>query len=224
MSVARGSQNAGHYYSNIVMPYLIQVSFTVTSTNGLGVTSVKSNGWVRNVFMHTSTTPSVGNDGVTNPNPESGVVLIQMKQNFNVFLGAQLAYLQAPVTGGAGGTLTANKAYQIVTVGTTTTAQWVAGGFPAGVTPAVGASFIASTSGAIGGTGTFKGLTVSGVDGFEVLGDPNQTISNSNIAVNGGAYIIGQFTAADVLTNPTDTTVVGLNLFFDRSSVTIDGL
>src|SRR5579872_3291419 len=100
MSVARGSQNAGHYYSNIVMPQEVALSFVVNATDsgGLGVTSVKSNGWVRNVFMHTSATPGV-NDGVTNPNPASGYALIQLKQNFNVYLGMNYSFVP-PTTGG----------------------------------------------------------------------------------------------------------------------------
>jgi hypothetical protein len=114
MSVARGGQNGGHYYSNIVMPQEIDVSFAVTATNGLGVTSVKSNGWVERVFMHTSTTPTA-TLGVTNPNPASGIVLLQLKQNFNVFLGMSYSF-QAPQTGSAVTTTVANTTYIITDI------------------------------------------------------------------------------------------------------------
>lgn len=212
------------------MPYALDLSFTVTPTNGLGVTSVKSNGWVNNVFMHTSTTPSA-NNGVTNPNPAAGIVLVQLKQNYNVFLGASLEYLQSPVTGSNLTSTTVNVSYQITAVGTTTTAQWVAKGLPVGFTPAAGQSFVATASGALGGTGTVKAIGVSGVSSLEVIGDPNQLINNSSIAVNSGAYVQLQFLGATsssvttlIPTAPAATSVVGVRLMFDRSSVTIDGL
>ena len=230
MAVARGSQNAGHYYSNIVMPYALDVSFTVTPTNGLGVTSVKSNGWVNNVFMHTSTTPTA-NGGVTNPNPANGIALIQLKQNFNVFLGASLSYIQSPVTGSALTSVTQYTSYQIVSVGTTTTAQWVAKGLPAGFTPTAGQAFVATATGALGGTGTVKALTNSGIQCMEVIGDPNQLINNSNIASYAGAWVQLQFLGATnsstttlIPTAPVTTSVIGVRLMFDRSSVTVDGL
>lgn len=222
--------NAGHYYSNIVMPYLVNVSFTVTPTNGLGVTSVKSNGYVNNVFMHTSTTPS-SNNGATNPNPANGVCLIQMKQNFNVFLGASLAYIQSPVTGSALTSVTQYTYYQIVSVGTTTTAQWQAKGLPVGFTPAAGQGFVATATGSLGGTGTVKAVTVSGISSIEVIGDPQALLANDNIAKNSGAYIGIQFLGATnsstttlIPTAPATTSVIGLTLAFDRSSVTVDGL
>lgn len=99
MSVARGFPNAGHYYSNIVKPIEIDCSFVVdaANTNGLGVRSVKSNGYVRNVFMNTSATPG-SNNGYLNPNPAVGYALIQMNQNFNKFLGASAIFV-SPQTG-----------------------------------------------------------------------------------------------------------------------------
>lgn len=223
MSVARGSQNAGHYYSNIVMPQEVAVSWVVDATNGLGITSLKSNGWVRNVFMHTSTTPSA-NDGVTNPNPANGIAIIQLKQNMNVFLGMNYVF-QAPVTGGNVTTTVAETTYIINSLGTTTTAQWQAVGLPEGLTPAVGQAFTATASQAIGGTGVVKAVGSSGIVSAEVIGSPNSMISNSSIAVNGGAYVLVQFlSATSTLAAPTASSVINLRLFFDRSSVTVDGL
>ena len=225
MSVPRGGANGGHYYSNIVMPQEIDIQFTVNAadTGGLGVTGIKSNGWVRNVFMHTSATPGTGTDSVVNPNPATGQGIIQLKQNFNAFIG-MLYSIQSPVTGGAVTSLTNHVAYQINSLGTTTTAQWVAAGLPVGVTPAVGVAFVATATASLGGTGNVKALAESGVLSVETLGNTNLAI-NSNIAANGGQYILFQFlSATSTVTNPTDTTVVGLTLIFDRSSVTVDGL
>ena len=223
MSVARGSQNAGHYYSNIVMPQEIAVSWVVDETNGLGITSLKSNGWVRNVFMHTATTPSA-NDGVTNPNPAAGIAVIQLKQNFNVFLGMNYVF-QAPQTGGAVTSTVAETSYIIRALGTTTAAEWLAVGLPAGLTAAVGQSFVATATQAIGGTGSVSAVGSSGIVSAEVMGVPNASISNDNIAANGGAYVMVQFLgSASTKAAPTAGCVVNLRLFFDRSSVTVDGL
>lgn len=223
MSQARGGQNAGHYYSNVTMPQEIDISFVVAATNGLGITSLKSNGWVNNVFMHTSTTPSA-NNGVTNPNPASGVVVVQLKQNFNVFLGSSCSF-QAPVTGSAVTTTVASTAYVIDVLGTTTLAQWNAVGLPPGFTPAVGQAFIATASQAIGGTGSVKAVGVSGVASADVFGVANAELANSNIESNAGGYVYLQLLDfAGALVAPTAGTIVNLRLFFDRSSVTIDGL
>src|SRR4051812_4604387 len=88
MSQPRGfGLNGQALYTNVTKPIDVNLQFTVTPTNGLGVTSVKSNGYVRNVFMHTSTTPA-SNDGYLNPNPANGYVAIQLSNNFNVWLSA----------------------------------------------------------------------------------------------------------------------------------------
>ena len=122
MSVARSFHNAGHYYSNIVSPVKIDCNFIVDATNGngLGIRSLKSNGFVRNVFMHTSATPGAGDGGLVNPNPASGFAIIQMKQNFNKYLGGFSGFV-SPTTGSpiaiSGSGLTAHNPYLIATVG-----------------------------------------------------------------------------------------------------------
>lgn len=117
MSVARGAPNAGHYYSNIISPIRVDMQFTVAASDsgGFGITSLKSNGYVQRVFMHTSATPASGN-----PNPATGQGLVILKQNFNAYLGCEYS-IESPVTGSAlainGSALTANAPYQITTVG-----------------------------------------------------------------------------------------------------------
>lgn len=196
MSLARGGNNAGHYYSNIVKPYCLNLAWTVTPTNGLGITSLKSNGWVQNVFMHTSTTPTA-NGGMTNPNPLAGYALIQMKQNFNYYLGA-FAEVQPPASGSDvkidNSALVVGQPYIITTLGNATTAKWQAIGVPVGVTPAVGVSFIALTDGSTGNTLTSRVQvpSVSGTSVVEVIGNPNVSISNS-IASYSGQFLMLQF-------------------------------
>lgn len=120
MSVARFGVNGGNFYSNLTDPVQIDCNFVVDATNGngLGIRSLKSNGWVRNVFMHTTASPG-SNDGYLNPNPAAGYAMIQMKQNFNKYIGGPYGFV-SPLTGGAlpiTGALTAGLPYVITSVG-----------------------------------------------------------------------------------------------------------
>lgn len=230
MSVARGlGQNGGHYYSNITQPVEIDLNFIVDSTNGngMGVRSIKSNGYVENVFMHTSASPGTGLGGKVNPNPAAGYALIQFKNNFNVYLGGYSGVLPPLASTGVTSTTSGNP-YVIVTLGTTTLTQWNAAGLPAGLIPTVGQSFIAIRTGALGGTGTMGIPGASNIISISVVGDPNLSISNSNLAANAGAYLLVQFvgptssgSTVPLAQSPTDGSVVALTFKFDRSSVSI---
>lgn len=226
MSIPRGNgQNGGHFYSNITQPVKIDCNFVVDATNGngLGVRSVKSNGYVRNVFMHTTVAPG-SNNGYLNPNPASGYILVQMNNNYNHYLGGFAGFV-SPVSGTPLTSTTAGLAYIIVSLGTTTLAQWQAAGVPAGVVPAVGVSFIATATGAIGGTGAVEvpATAGSGITNVEVVG--NAALSDtSNTNLYGGMWILSSCFASGVLTAPAAGSVCGMAFFFDASSVTIDGL
>lgn len=232
MSRARGiGQNGLKLYSNITMPAKIDMTFQVTpaSINGLGISSLKSNGYVQNVFMHTSATPG-SNAGVLNPNPANGYAMIQLKQNFNKYLGF-LASVAAPVTGSALTSVTAASVYVIGSVGTTTLAQWKATGLPAGLVPTIGQTFIATATGALGGTGTVFVPGVSGIGNVEMIGDPNTEVGNGAIATNAGALLFVQFlapTSSSITTPipvaPATNSIISLSAYYDMSSVTIDGL
>ena len=199
MSVVRGfGLNGFKYFSNVSKPQEVHLQFTVTPTNGLGITSLKSNGYVRNVFMHTSTTPSA-NDGYTNPNPASGFALVQFNNNFNYYLNGYSQFI-SPSTGSIkidNSALTAGQAYIITTLGDSTLAQWQAVGLPPGITPAVGVSFIATAVGAGANTSTSRVSTPtsSGIYSVEQVGNPGVMLSSSNVSSNGGAWMLLQFMA-----------------------------
>lgn len=223
--------NAGHFYTNLTKPIDINLNFIVDSTNGngLGVRSVKSNGYVNNVFMNTSASPGT-NNGSTNPNPEAGVAVIQLKGNFNRYIGG-FAGLEAPVTSPSTTSTTTSDPYVITSLGTTTLAQWQAAGLPLGFTPAVGSAFIAKATGAIGGTGTVGIPALSPITSIQIVGDPNQTIANSNSAANAGMQLIVLFSAptsssvtTPAITAPSNNTVVGMTIRVDGSSSNVDGL
>lgn len=214
--------NAGHFYSNIAKPIDINLNFIVDSTNGngLGVRSVKSNGYVKNVFMTTSA-PLAGSG---NPNPLAGYAVIKLQGNFNKYIGG-FAGVQAPLGSTGTTSLTATHPYVITSLGTTTLAQWQTAGLTAGITPAVGVAFISTTGGAIGGTGTVGIPAASTTLSIQVVGDPSLSMANSNTSANGGGQIIVSFIGdADSLVTPADNSVVAMTIRLDGSSVTVDGI
>lgn len=232
MSVSRGfGLNGKSMYMNIAKPQVVQCNFVVDSTNGngLGIRSLKSNGYVNNVFMNTSATPGT-NNGLLNPNPAAGIVMVQFTNNFNYSLTGYGGFA-SPVAGAALTSVTANVTYIITALGTATLAQWQARGFPVGFTPEVGAAFVATSTGLIGGSAEVRVPGVSGVSSIEVIGNPNATISNSNISKNAGAiYMLQILGATDASTTtmipkaPAAGTVIGLSFWYDGSSVSVDGL
>lgn len=232
MSLARGfGLNGKSLFSNVTKPCEVNCNFTVDSANGngLGIRSLKSNGYIETVFMHTSATPGSIN-GFLNPNPPSGYAYIIFRNNFNYYLGGFSGQI-VPLTSTSTTSVTKNSVYTITSLGTTTLAQWQAVGLPLGFTPTVGQTFIATATQSIGGTGTVGLPGEQVAPTVSVIGDPNQTINNSNIATNAGARILVQFagptssgTTTLTPTAPADNTVVAMQFMFDGSSVTIDGL
>lgn len=216
--------NAGHFYSNLTRPIEIDLNFIVDQANGngLGIRSLKSNGYVRNVFMHTSATPGI-NNGILNPNPAVGYAVVQLAGNFNRYIGG-FAGVEAPLTSTSTTSLTAGNPYVITSLGNTTLAQWQAAGLPAGFTPAVGSAFIAAATASIGGTGTVGVPAASSVLSIQILGDPNQEIANSNTNLNGGMQLLIQFVGASGLVTPSNNSVVGMTIKLDQSSTNVDGL
>lgn len=231
--------NRGHFYVPHVTPVLVDCAFNVqpADSGGLGITGLVGQG-VKNVFMHTSQTPG-SNNGVTNPNPANGVILIQLADNFSRLYGA-FYDIRSPLTGSgvlvtaAGALLTVGQAYVITVVGTTTTAEWRTLGVPAGVTPAVGVAFIAAATGAGAGTGQVQLGAAAGstLNHLERLGSATSTLSPLPVAgnANTGGWLVYRCLAATnsstttlVTTAPATGTIIHLALYMSQSSVTVNG-
>ena len=116
--------------------------------------------------------------------------------------------------------------------------NWQNVGLPKGVTPAVGAAFIATATGdsTLGtSTGTVIAPGVSGISVIEVVGDPNTTLGPIPVggSPNVGGWILVQFLAPTVsvgayvspmvATAPADGSVCGMSFLVEQSSVTIAG-
>lgn len=215
-------------YSKHVMPAVIDCQFTVTPTDATGVTGLKGPG-VSAVYMASSTTS-------TDPifEPADGIIHVKLMDNYNKVLAVDWN-AQPPVTGSSisisGSTvLTQGVPYQIVTLGTSTDANWQAAGLPSGVSAAVGQAFIAKITGGGTGTGTVKALGIGGIASIEVCGNPSLATLYPTGASNTGGWLILQSLAAtssSVTTllpvAPTTGTVITLKFFLSNSSVTVAG-
>lgn len=164
----------------------------------------------------TSTTGSITYQAVGSPNPGLGRAVIVLSDNYNRYYGGFSGFVSQLSGSSLTSGLTAGNPYVIVSVGSSTVAQWNAAGLPVGITPAVGAAFIATAT-SIAGGGAVQAPLNSGVSSVEVVGDPNQTIisSTANVAgLSSGAYIVVHFLSSKTiaLTGNTHTNTVIDNL------------
>lgn len=207
-------------------PVLLDCNFVVDSTNGngLGLRSLKGPG-IANVYMHTSATAAAGN-----PNPAAGYIYVQLQDNYNRYYGGFSGQV-APVSGtpiNVTTGVTAGLVYVIVSVGTTSAAQWQKLGLPVGTAPAVGVSFVAIATTTATGSGVIEvpATAGSGIDHIEVIGDANLSIVSSGPSVLGqgsGAYLILACYKNGVLTAPTNGSAVGLSFYMGNSSILVQG-
>lgn len=215
------------FYTPHNKPKLIDCYFTVAATNGLGITSLNQGGRIATVFGHTSTTPAVDSvTGLTNPNPQAGVMQVILQDNYYKYLDNSISMI-APASGtpivvtAAGAALTVGNLYQITALGTTTTANWITLGVPAYITPAVGVSFIAAATGAGTGTGAVQAPKSggAGIDHVEVYGNPNIMQNSSGMIMGAG---VGMFLNLicyknGTITQPADGTIISLKFYLNDS-------
>ena len=229
--------NRGHFYAPHVKPVLLDCNFVVdpANGNGLGIRSLKGQG-VKNVFMHTSATPGAGAGGIINPNPASGYIAIQLADNYFRYYGGFTGFI-SPLSGSSlavnATALTVGVPYVIVSVGTTTYAQWLALGMQPGIAPAVGVTFIAAVTGVVsGGSGAVQAIAAAGanLDHLEVVGDPNTTINPGPVGGSpnvGGWIYVACFTSAsgggEVVSAPATNSVIGMSFYMSQSSVVVSG-
>lgn len=106
--------NYGKSYAFQSKPVHLDLQFTVDATVGAGVSTFTGQG-VKQVWMHTSTTPSTGN-----PNPAAGYAIIELEYNYRQCFGGPWN-IQSPKTGSElainASALTAGIPYEITTVG-----------------------------------------------------------------------------------------------------------
>ena len=150
---------------------------------------------------------------------------VQFTDNFNRVYGGSSGFI-APA-GTSVSTVAANTTYFITALGTATLAQWLAVGLQPGVTPAVGASFVATASQSIGGSATVAPAATgySGIDHIETIGDPNTTIGPVPVggSPNVGGFIYMACLFEGALTAPATGSVISLLFYLGQSSVMTRG-
>lgn len=181
-----------------------------TDSGGLGIVSLVQQG-VAAVIMNTTATPA------STINPIAGLIVLQLLTPANA-LRSFFASLTSPNSGtpiNVTSGLTLNKAYTIVTLGTTTQANWQTLGLASSIVAAIGVTFVAITASAGSGTGTVEVAATAGsaVDHLEMIGDPNAN------AV-GGQFVF-QALSGGTLTAPADGTIIeiALDLIPDAASL-----
>jgi hypothetical protein len=111
-----------------------------------------------------------------------------------------------------------------LTVSDTNLADWQGVGLYNGLTPTVGQSFIAKSTGVGASTGTAIAAGVSGITSLEVIGDPSQSLAPmpQGGSPHVGGFIIVQFLGATnsstttlIPKAPANNSVVGMSFYVD---------
>jgi len=225
----RNYASGGKIYSMHVKPVLLDCNFIVdhANGNGLGLRSLKGP-MIQNVYMNTSASPAPGS-----PNPAAGLIVIQLMNKFNRSFSGFNAIV-SPASGTAlkidNSALTQGSAYIITTLDPAIPqSQWTALGLPPGVTPAVGASFVAASVGAGSNTSSARVMTTaaagSAICSIETVGDPNASL-NPDPSQNqgfGGQIILQCRNYSGAVAAPADGSVISIAMYLSDSSIVVQG-
>jgi hypothetical protein len=220
-TINSGVSSAGAtFYGNVIA----EASVTATQAGTINGTLVGLTGAV---------TLSATND-VNQPIPatsggaSAGVIIVQLQDNYNRVLKG-FKSIVSPLSGTPLTATTAGVASVIVSLGTATLAQWQAVGLPIGIVPAVGVSFVPTTSATIGGSAAIE-ITASlgsGITTIETVGDANLSIApNLSPSTNqgyGAQFILQARNYAGAITAPADGSVISLAFLLNNSGVTVSG-
>ncbi len=217
----RNFASGGKIYSMHVMPVLVDCNFLVDSTQPSGIASLKGP-LVSQVLMNSAAaTPTA--------TIAAGTILVKLSDDYNGNFNVVDASIVTAPSGSDvkidNSALTAGVAYRITILGDATLAKWQAIGLPAGVTPAVGVSFIAATNGGAGNTLTSRvqaSATTATVACIQLAADPNKTSASTDASL-GGYAILQCRDFAGALVAPADGTKISLQLYMSNSSIQIAG-
>lgn len=187
----------------------------------------------------TNTAVTISYAAAGSPNPAVGYILAQMSSGYERLLFSNIGD-GSPLSGtniaiaAAGALLTVGQVYVITVLGTSLPADWLAIGLPLGVTPAVGASFVATSTGAGIGSGQVQVPLAagSGIAKYDLIGDPN--VSNSpmfqySTAVKGAWVLFRALaaTSAGVTTfaaaAPANGSLIAIQTWWSNSPLLLGG-
>lgn len=222
----RNFASGGKMYSMHVMPVLIDCNFEVQNADGDGQIELKGP-LVEAVYMHVSASPSANN-----PNPAAGTIVVQLQDNFNKCYSVK-ASIQSPSSGSDlkidNAALTAGVAYTITILGDASRADWTDVGVPPGVTPAVGVSFIAASTGIAGNTLTSRvqatAAAGSAIATIEAVPSLQMDLAPDRLLQpDFGAQLILQCRDyAGAIAAPANGSRIFLEIYLSNSSITIAG-
>lgn len=171
-----------------------------------------------------------GAGGVTNP--ANGNIVVKLADNYNEFLFA--TSMDAGPAGsifsidGGAGPLTVGDAYIILSVGDSTQDEWEALGVPDGVEAAEGVSFIAARISSGAGTGTVTSVTDSGINKYQIVGNPTETSDPLDLTPAASTAVFGSWIQFQALSGagpnaPATGTTIYLQCYMSNSSITLGG-
>lgn len=158
------------------------------------------------------------------PNPAAGYIVVNLQDNYNSYRFGGAGFV-SPVSGtpiNVTTGVTAGDAYVIVSLGSTSSAQWAALGVPSNITPAVGVAFVAPLTTTATGSGVIEVPATAGsnIDHIEVIGDVNLANSNGALVLGAGQgmQLILACYKENALTAPASGTVIGLSFALNNSA------
>lgn len=149
----------------------------------------------------------------------TGIYRIKLQDNYFSLMG-MMQSIVSPTTGSNvnDGSFVTGTAYSITAVGTTTWSD-----LPAGITAAVGATFVATGAGGAG-SGTAKAVGVSGVSKIELI-DNGVELAPSGLNNQGGFITLQTLAATNSSTttlipaSPVQGSVLKIGLYLSNSSL-----
>lgn len=175
---------------------------------------------------------NVSSSSSTTTGPLAGTIVVKLVDGYNRSLSGfsnVITGLAATNTSIDNSVLVIGTAYVISVLGNAPASKWYAIGVPIGVKPAVGVSFIASSTGGAGNILISKVVTAqatgSGIVTIEVLGDPTLS-SNPLASANqgfGAQFILQCRGYSGALAAPVDGTVISLAFLLSNSSIIVQG-
>lgn len=155
-----------------------------------------------------------------------GVGIYKIKLQDNYYAPVSLhaaAYSGISGSSVAGGSFVATTLYQVITLGTTTQAQWVTAGCDVDYTVAIGTVFVAAGIGA--GTGTVKAITPSNITNIEFSQSLSGNLVNLNPSLGrGSSFILSCFGLPSsgqtpLATDPASGSQIVIDMWLRDSSV-----
>lgn len=207
--MASRNYRSNRIYNNHVFPVHIDARATIGST---GAITLVTSSVVPGSSPSANQQQSMGIKAITRLGV--GTYQIQLDDNYASLYDMKVSFTSA-VTGSsiqvdtvtAG--LSVGTAYQIVTTGTSTAANWTTLGLASGLTATVGQVFVALATGAGSGTGTVKAVAAANTSlQAQVLGVPDLMLNTQPfVQGSGGGIIVFQTLAA--IATPAAYTPVG---------------